>query len=498
MAGAPMKPRSLYVLLLAAACSALWFSCERPTAPENPNGAPDTRLANVPKEKDTVFALVDLSWTGGDNDGFVTGYQYRYFTYHLAPGSTTQWELFDSTAWHDTTGTSAIIAFNSTEALNMQRFLVRAIDNDKNVDPTPAERTLFTLRTVSPVTTILSPKNNGSLLVDDQVTDWWQGVLVTFKAVDPTGRGQIVQYAWSVDGGPWTWQTDTSVFITPDKIPGSLDGLHTIKVISRNNTNLIDPIGDSVTVRLIIPSFSKGVIIIDETDEFNNPFLTWSIPDSVVDRFYSDVFPGATQWDFKSKGMPPREVLAEYKLIVWHADDVPTSRPHKISDPANIEVFTDYLKVGGKFLMSGWRILKSFAYYNNFPFNFTQGTFVYDYLHIRTVTETDILGDMTGAKGKTGSFTSIEVDSARLANFPYDGKLSQVNLITTMAGFTDVLYSYENLPSSPNVTYRGRAVALRYYGTVYDAVVLGFPMYFIKKADAQVMAQEILQSLHVQ
>lgn len=488
----------LPTLLLAAACATPWLSCTHATSPENPNGSPDTRLANVPKERDTVFALVNLSWTGGDNDGFITDFQYRYFTYHLAPGTSDTWVLFDSTGWHDTTGTGATIAFNSTDALNMQRFFVRAKDNDGNFDPSPAERVLYTLRTVAPVTKILSPKNNGSLLVTNSVTDWWQGVLLTFRATDPTGRGSIVQYAWAVDDGPWTWQTDTSVYITPDKFSGALSGKHELKVTSRNNTNLIDPIGDSVTVNLLLPSFSKNVIIIDETDEFNNPFLTWKIADSTVDRFYADVFPGATQWDFKTQGMPPREVLADYKLIVWHADDVPTSRPHKISDPANIEIFTDYLKVGGKFLMSGWRILKSFAYYSNFPFTFAPGSFVYDYLHIRMVTETDILGDMTGAKGKTGVFSSIKVDSARLANFPYDGKLSQVNLITTMAGFTDVLYSYENDPMSPNVSYRGRAVALRYYGTVYDAVVLGFPMYFIKKQDAQVMSQEILRSLHVQ
>ena len=221
-----MKQRSkvFLALLLAAACAPLWLSCERPVAPENPNGPPDTRLANVPKERDTVFALVNLSWTGGDNDGFITAYQYRYFTYHLAPGSTDSWVIFDSTAWHDTTGTGATIAFNSTEALNMQRFLVRALDNDGNYDPTPAERVLYTLRTVSPVTKILSPKNNGSLLVTNTVTDWWQGVLLTFKATDPTGRGQIVQYAWSVDDGPWTWQTDTSVFITPEKFSGAADG----------------------------------------------------------------------------------------------------------------------------------------------------------------------------------------------------------------------------------------------------------------------------------
>ena len=44
-----------------------------------------------------------------------------------------------------------------------------------------------------------------------------------------------------MDDGPWTWQKDTSVFITPDKFSAPLNGRHELKVISRNNTNLIDP-----------------------------------------------------------------------------------------------------------------------------------------------------------------------------------------------------------------------------------------------------------------
>ena len=473
-------------------------SCDRPTAPPNPNGAPHTRLANVPKDNDTVFALVTLNWSGGDNDGFIARYQYRYFTYHLASGSTANWVIFDSTAWTDTTGSGAVIAFNSTDALNKQVFLVRAIDNDGNPDAQPAEKIIYTLRTAPPITQILSPGRNATLLVSPQITDWWAGVPLIFKATDPTKLGKIVAFGWSADDGPVTWTTDTSVFVTPDKFSPPFNGQHKLRVISRNNTNLTDPTGDSVFVTLLIPTFDQSVLIIDETDEFNNPFITMGITDSVTDAFYADLFPGATQWDFKQSGMPPREVLSHYKLLVWHADDVPASQPHKISDPANIAVFTDYLKVGGKFLMSGWRILKSFAYRQNFPFTFTQGNFVYDYLHIRTVSETDILGDMTGGKGKTGVFSNFSVDSTRLAIFPYDGKLSQVNLITSMAGFTDILYSYVNDDQSPIVTYRGRAIALRYYGTVYDAVVLGFPLYFIKKDDAKVMTQEILRSLHVQ
>ena len=89
------------------------------------------------------------------------------------------------------------------------------------------------------------------------------------------------------------------------------------------------------------------------------------------------------------------------------------------------------------------------------------------------------------------------MDSLKLAISPYNGKLGWVNLILKPAGFTDMLYVYKNRDDSPYTMYRGRGMALRYYGTVYDAVVLGFPMYFVVEADAKVMAQQILQNLHV-
>ncbi len=471
-------------------------SCERPTEPPHANNPPDTRIANIPKDNDTVFALVTLYWDGGDYDGFITKYQYRYFTYHQAP-VTKQWILFDSTAWKDTVGSTVTIPFNSTDSLNRQEFYVRAVDNDGNVDPTPAEKVLITTRTAPPITKLVSPAKNAKMLASDHITDWWHGVTITFNAKDQAVQGAIVAYAWSVDGGAWTWQTDTTVDLPPSVFAQPLNGQHVIKVTSRNNTNLVDPAGDSSIVQLIVPTFEKKILIIDETDEFNSPFIGQHVTDATVDSFYARIFPESDSWDFKAQGMPPRDVLAHYKLLVWHADDVPVQKPHKIADPANIAVFTDYLKVGGKFLMSGWRILKSFAFDQNFPYTFKPGTFVYDYLHIYTVDETDVVGDCIGGIGKPGITTDFRVDSAKIAVSPYNGKLGWVNLILKPAGFTDMLYVYKNRDDSPYYQYRGRGMALRYYGTVYDAVVLGFPMYFVVESDAKVMAQQILQNLHV-
>jgi len=494
-----MNRRKLVPLLVVIILVALFVgSCDVfPTKSARPNLPPHTKLANIPRDNDTIFPLAAFHWTGGDEDGFVTHFQWRYVTHHLLPGSQNTWVLFDSTEWKDTTSSSATIPFNSSDVINRQRFMVRAIDNDGAADPNPATRVFYTTRASPPKTTLLYPKRNDTVLAVNKTTDWWSGVRITFSAFDRTVGGKIDKYGWSVDGGPWQWTEDTMVYVKPQDFKPPLLGTHLIKVTSVNNTNLIDPIGDSAFVTILVPTFSKKVLIIDETDEFNSPFITQGIVDAQTDAFYAEVFPGSDSWDYKSRGMPPRHVMASYKLVVWHADDIPVVRPHKISDPLNIEVFTDYLNVGGKFLMSGWRILKSFAYLDNFPFTFPAGTFVNDYLHIQTVDETTILGDCIGGRGKAGYFSSFAVDSAKLAFFPYFGKLAQVNLITKPAGFTDILYSYVNRDDSPYVTYRGRAIGLRYYGTVYDAVVLGFPLYFVKKEDAIKIADEILRSLHV-
>lgn len=477
----------------------IWNACEFPTLPPNPNNPPETKLSNVPKDNDTIFPLTTMYWTGGDNDGYITKYQYRYFTYHLKMGTTNEWKEFDSTLWQDTTATAVSIAFNSSDDLNRQHFMVRAIDNTGAVDPEPAEKIIYTTKASPPITKIITPAKNDTILALNTISDWWTGIKLTFTGLDQTINGAIASYAWSVDGGSWHWGSDTTMTITPDNFTLPITGKHYFKVTSRNNTNLIDPIGDSAAVYLVTPSFDKKVLIIDETDEFNFPFVTYNISDASIDNFYSRVFPDADQWDYKANnGMPSRATLSKYKLVVWHADDWPQSNPHKISDPKNIEIFTDYLKVGGKFLMSGWGILKSFAYNSNFPYSFSPGSFVYDYLHIRTVAVTDLIGDCTGGESTMTAFSSFRVDSLKLAFFPFNGKLGQVNLIISPAGFTISLFTYTNSPTSSYVTYRGRTIALRYYGTTFDAIVLGFPLYFINEEDAIIMGKQILRNLNIE
>jgi hypothetical protein len=472
---------SLIILIL------LMVQCERKTEPASPNSPPNTTMANIPVEDDTLFALIQVHWDGEDYDGFISGYQYRYITQHIFMGDSVVQD------WVTTTETSVIIPFESSDLLNHQRFQVRAIDDKGLADPTPAEKRFYTLQTVFPVTEILIPQNEQQFFVIDQTTDWWEGVPLTYHAYD--ADGEVVEYAWKVDDGDWNWTTDTTLYIDPSFFQ-PLDGLHQIYAISRDNTNLVDPVGDTITVNLIQPDFNKDILIIDETNEalFTGPLTQFG--DSDVDDFYNLIFSPDSVWDFYADGMPPKSVLGHYKLVIWHADN-PYSNPTNVHQlPANIEDIKDYLHVGGDFIMGGWRILKSFAQAESFPKTFEEGTFIHDYLHIRTADETIFIPtDFVGVNPYPNVTDTLHVDEVKLMEFPYFGKLGQINIITERAGFTDVMYVYANLISSTFFQWRGQPVGLRYYGTSFNTIVLGFPMFFIRESDAQIMADQMLQSL---
>jgi hypothetical protein len=446
-------------------------------------------MANIPLESDTLFALVTLHWDGEDNDGYIDGYEYRYITHRVFMGDSIVQE------WKFTKETSLTIPFLSDDELNRQVFQVRAIDNNGQADPEPAQKEFYTVKTIFPESQIIYPIANETYFVVDQTTDWWEGVRLDYKASDRDG--EVVEYAWSVDGGDWHWTEDTTVIVTPDMFKAPLTGEHTLKVISRDNTNLVDPVGHEIKIELVRPTLEKKILIIDATTESNFPGgLTNKANDAQVDSFYAEIYPGSDQWDYAAKkGMPPVEVLGQYKLIVWHSDDLPFTQPHAIA--SHTQQIKDYLNVGGNIIIGGWRILKSFAWTDNFPKTFEPESFVNEYLHIVSVDETSLIGDLTGGAGLEGVYSNFSLDSVKLAGFPYSGMLGNVNLIMLPAGFTDGIYFYQNKDDSPNYQYRGRTVGLRYYGTSFQATVLGFPLFFVKKDDAKRMAAEILAQMGI-
>lgn len=477
----------------------LIYTCQKDLSSPHANQPPTTTIFNKPAQGDTVFALTTLAWDGGDQDGYIKGYQYRYLTYFF-------WDMQDSIfqdsvvqEWKFIDSTQKTIAFNSPRDLNLQKFQVRAVDNNDNVDPTPAEKMFFTTQTIPPQIEILTPANKNEIFALNRTTDWWQGIELSFQGSDKDG--EILEYGYSIDGTEWNWTTDTTLYITPDEFKQPLDGEHYIYVNAKDNTFIQNPTGDSVKIDLVVPSFNRDILIIDETNEESFP-KSVNTTDAAVDSFYANLFgthPDSS-WDYvwRSKravnNLPSYEYLGQFETVIWHADNRPTEGPHSLAN--HEDYIKDYMNVGGNFVMSGWRILKSFAWDKKFPVTFDDSSFVKQYLHIEQADETPYWpGDFTGADGMKG-FSDIKVDSTKLASFPFEGKLSVINVILKRSGFTDILYKYRNDQGSDLLQYRGKACGLLYTGTSFNAVILGFPMYFIKEEDTKVMSQEILNVIN--
>jgi len=455
-------------------------SCDLPTTPPNANIPPTTTITNVPVPGDTLFPLVEITWDGGDIDGYITGCQYRYTTHHLTQGDSAKFD------WVSTSDDVISIIFESSDVLNKQILQLRSVDDKGAVDPTPAELIIYTPRTVLPESWLIQPVDDSEFFYLEQETDWWEGIPLVFSASDEDG--EVVEYGWSVDEGDWIWTQDTTVMITLDMFQLPIAGKHRIRVTARDNTNLFDPDGAEATITLIKPTFEKEILIIDETNEGAFPSIA-PATDAQVDSFYTELFNPDSTWDFLQDGMPPKNILGRYKLVLWHADNDLSLGPHHL--PEHADVFQDYLNVGGNFIVSGWQVLKSFAYEENFPKVFEEGSFVHDYLHI---IEADVSpffpGDCSAARG-IGNFTTVSVDGDRLWAFPFVRKLSQVNVVREPGGFTEAIYVYVG----ENTDFAGQPCGIRYIGTEYNVVVLGFPIYFLLPDDAKILAQEVLESL---
>lgn len=110
-------------------------------APETELAVRDTSLVDNLADGIRLTSTVFVSWSGADPDGFVTGFEVRFF-------GTTEPSTGD---WTFTTSNDSLVLLPIPrgERIADVRFEVRAVDNDGLVDPTPA-RTIFPIQNSPP------------------------------------------------------------------------------------------------------------------------------------------------------------------------------------------------------------------------------------------------------------------------------------------------------------------------------------------------------------
>jgi hypothetical protein len=461
--------------------------------PEKKNNPPNTTLANVPVQNDTLYALVPVTWDGEDDDGYVIAYEYRYTTYPVGLAG-------DDSIVHEWTRTdqnALTIAFASPQELNRQLFQVRAIDNSGNVDPTPAQKSLYTLRTTPPITKILSPRTETEYFATQETNVWWPGVVVTVTSED--ADGYVMEYGWSADEGELHWVNakDSIIIVKPQDFRKPLTGDHSIKVVCKDDTYLIDPIGASIKISLVEPTFSKEILILDDTRE---DISLKNVADATVDAFYRDIFSSSNaltidERDMKTRAFPSLRILGDYKLVIWHSDDSKT--PFYLTNNKAMTSIENYLHAGGDLIICGTGIWDPWLPPADpflglpHPIPFAEGSFVRDYLHVVAGERSSIEGSFSGTTG-VGGYIDLEIDSTKMnPAYPQYSKPHLVQVVVEKGAFTREIALFKG--DDPYA--RDLPCAIRYYGDVFDISFIGFPLWAIKQDQARIFASQILKSM---
>lgn len=330
-----------------------------------PKSPPDTSIFISSIEltgEDRLTSVVNLSWLGTDRDGYVTRYELS----------------FDELNWFTTSSTDSTFRFVISEGSDTANidFFVRAIDNDEQVDPTPAYLDIPIRNTPPQI----------KLNEDFQPSDTSNAVFsLIWDAIDLDGENTIDSTFIKINDGPWfavDGQKNAARFIPVNpEASGPVDGRILLSNTSspsfviNNESELSNTISglllnDLNTVyiqtRDIAGSFSEP----DTSETFflkskNADFLVVGAHfDQNLRNTYGGIFNEINQsfdfidileneagssiqfWNFNFP-----LILEQYNSLFWYSSDVTFSSGSPLLEVA-ITSLQPYLDNGGKIIVS--------------------------------------------------------------------------------------------------------------------------------------------------
>ncbi len=218
-------------------------------------------------------------------------------------------------------------------------------------------------------------------------------------------------------------------------------------------------------------SFANALLVVDETRDGNGANINPN--DAMVDDFYSAALSPIPyqNWDCASQGLPPLEVLGQYRAVLWHADDF--SQNDLLSYQNTLG---GYLLGGGRTLISGWKTAGVLS-----------GAFLERYFG-----DFDLVYDnsacLMGAQSQV--HPDLAVDPLKLFS-AWNGMLPYVY---TFSGAEQAIYTAEMGPAGAG---NGNPAALwqQPANGSGELILFGFPLYFMQAEGVRAALQEIVPQL---
>ncbi|HYQ86527.1 MAG TPA: hypothetical protein VES59_04725 [Bacteroidota bacterium] len=399
---------------------------------------------------------------------------------------------------------SGTFIFDSQDSLNPHTFEVSAIDNAGAAGP-PATVSFGTPRVSPPHTQITSSPTDTQLVIDRK-SSTFQGIEFDFQGFDPNSR--TVDYQWVVDRDLWPpdsipWSPFTPATFARATAANFRDPYavtHRFYVRARNEFGSIDTIGADTSFYTLYPPFLRPgyqhrILLLNNSYDWGAGGTAAHPSRAMLDAYYRALFDSAGQngkydlFDVVDVNNGPHifpglGALGQYSVIVFIGDvtgDITDPEWHHSFLGTRENMVHSYLNVGGKLIITAW----------NFPFPLNAGPeYTRQIGHLEVFRPDQVKGNFIGARGDKG-YPDAVVDTAKLDTASWGQGLMSL-WPGRPYGFGEIIYRYD---ARNNSFFENLAIGVRYLGTTFNVVYLGFPLYYIQQPVPTAIVRKALDDI---
>lgn len=326
----------LFLAALLAALLAILAGCASENDITVPNLAPETYVSLADSVRNPTVYIQVINWWGDDSDGEVVGYEYRWTSNPEQPGCglPADWTLTEETS----------VTFNLpvTDSIGSHTLEVRAVDDQGQVDETPATLTL-------PVTNHPPVVNIYDYRALPDTT--FPTLRIKWVGKDPEGDETISRYKLWLDGNEQNARyfspEDTTAALLPEDFE-SRYGTRTLSLVA------IDSGCDTSAVvnhTWYVKETTGDLLLVDDiTSEHAG--------NAVSDEFYAQAVGSCvalySELSFERYGSTVGytynfpELLKLFDTVIWYNDPL---RPKTDNLEHMDDIYPSFVLTGGNFLL---------------------------------------------------------------------------------------------------------------------------------------------------
>jgi len=300
----------------------------------------------------------------------------------------------------------------------------------------------------------------------------------------PNPETDLAGYYVRVGYTPGSYHQVFSTTATSFNLTGlSPDTLYYIAVSAFNQDGIEGPMKE-LSDRPVLVTMDQGILIVDDSEGgILNP------SDSAVDEFYSALLHNftVTSYDAFQAQEIDLEELGKYSSILWHVN----KQTGITTLNRNIYEVVKYLRLGGNILFTLYQPQRAISKLTNYPINWPQGSFIYDYLNIDTINHIQNSAFNYGSPATPG-YPLIEVDTSKTPA-TNDHHLSYIEALSpNNDGSVIYMYGTAYNSSTAQGSMAGLPVGVESNIPGFKTVTLSFPLYYMNFAQARNLVWEIM------